>query len=412
MRLLLASLAAALLAAMPAPAQAAATGPCLPDGSGPKCHFWKLKVTDVNDGDTVGGDVLGDGRVRREVVRFSGIQTMELKQYNPKHRTGECHAVRPTLQVERLIRRSGGVVRISSQNPNALQDVRLRRWVAVRQGGRWVDLGELLIREGKALWLGGITEWAWNERYARAEQLAKREGRYVWNQDACGAGPSAGLPIGLWVQWNPVGGDRDNGGEWVKIRNLSPDRPLPLGGWTLRDASHLYFHFKRGTVVAPGDTITVHVKSGVASASNFYWGVNRLVFENFEDDGRYNGGGAYLYDPHGDIRASMQYPCLVACTNPLPGALSVTPVPNGDNERVIVRSTSGTPVDLYGYALDVPGGMLAFDEGTVVQPGAARVVRMPDARRLPDRGGIVRVTTFDMVQAACVDWGNGRCPAP
>ena len=62
MRLLPALLAAALLAALPAPSQAETTGPCLPDGSGPTCHFWKLRVTDVNDGDTVGGDVLGDGR--------------------------------------------------------------------------------------------------------------------------------------------------------------------------------------------------------------------------------------------------------------------------------------------------------------------------------------------------------------
>ncbi len=411
MRLLLAILAAALLAALPAAAQAE-TGPCLPDGSGPTCHFWKLKVTDVNDGDTLGGDVLGDGRRKREVVRFSGVQTMELKRYHPKRRTGECHAVRPTLQVERLIRRSGGVVRISSQDPHALQDVRLRRWVAVRQGGRWVDLGELLIREGKALWLGGLSEWAWNERYARAEQLAKRDGRYIWNQEACGAGPSAGLPIQLWVQWNPVGGDRDHGGEWVKIRNLSPDRPLPLGGWTLRDASHLYFHFRRGTVVAPGDTVTVHVRSGVASASSLFWGLNRLVFENFSRDGRYTGGGAYLYDPHGDVRASMQYPCLVECANPLPGALSLTPIAGGTKERVLVRNASGAPVDLYGYALDVPGGMIPFKRGTVLQPGALRIVDVPDLHRMPDAGGYVQVVTFSNVQVACSAWGRGRCPAP
>ncbi len=113
MRLLPAILAAALLAVLPAPTQAG-TGPCLPDGSGPRCHFWKFKVTDVNDGDTIGGDVLGDGHRKHEDVRFSGIQTMELIKYDPKRRTGECHAVGPTLQVEELIRRSDVVFATSS----------------------------------------------------------------------------------------------------------------------------------------------------------------------------------------------------------------------------------------------------------------------------------------------------------
>src|SRR4051794_3356780 len=106
MRLLRAILMAAIVAALPAPARAETTAPCLPDGTGPTCHFWKMKVSDVNDGDTVGGDVLGDGVRKHEDVRFSGVQTMEIKRHNPKHWSGECHSVKPARLVQRLIRRS------------------------------------------------------------------------------------------------------------------------------------------------------------------------------------------------------------------------------------------------------------------------------------------------------------------
>jgi P pilus assembly chaperone PapD len=99
----------------------------------------------------------------------------------------------------------------------------------------------------------------------------------------------------------------------------------------------------------------------------------------------------------------------VDCGSPLWGALSLTPLPRGSNERVVVRNTSAAWLDLYGYALDVPGGMVAFDRGTVLAPGAHRVVRVPGRHRLPDRGGAVRAVTFSDVALACTAWGRGRC---
>ena len=33
------------------------------------------------------------------------------------------------------------------------------------------------------------------------------------------------------------------------------------------------------------------------------------------------GDGAYLFDPQGDLRASMTYPCRIACTDPYQGAV-------------------------------------------------------------------------------------------
>jgi hypothetical protein len=40
-------------------------------------------------------------------------------------------------------------------------------------------------------------------------------------------------------------------------------------------------------------------------------------FENATDDGRSLGDGAYLFDPQGDIRAWMTYPCVGTCPQPL-----------------------------------------------------------------------------------------------
>ena len=79
------------------------------------------------------------------------------------------------------------------------------------------------------------------------------------------------------------------------------------------------FTFPRGTGVRPGQTITVFVGRGTRRPGVFYWGQPRPVFENANGDGRDLGDGAYLFDPKGDLRAYMLYPCVVACDGPQPG---------------------------------------------------------------------------------------------
>src|SRR3954463_16675747 len=98
-------LIAALLAAPVGAASAdARTGRCLPDGSGPACHFWTGKVVSVNDGDTVDVDVDGDGSRHADVVRFAGVQAMELTRYSARARgrRGQCQAVEAGNRVDRL----------------------------------------------------------------------------------------------------------------------------------------------------------------------------------------------------------------------------------------------------------------------------------------------------------------------
>ena len=43
------------------------------------------------------------------------------------------------------------------------------------------------------------------------------------------------------------------------------------------------------------------------------WTLAHPMFENPPPDGRALGDGAYLFDPQGDLRAWMMYPCYVNC---------------------------------------------------------------------------------------------------
>jgi hypothetical protein len=134
------------------------------------------------------------------------------------------------------------------------------------------------------------------------------------------------------------------------------------------------------------------------------------------------GDGAYLFDPRGDLRAWMIYPCLVACSDPNQGALRVRA--NFDNpENAVVTNVSGHRVDLFSYQLRMPGAY-AFPHGTVLDPGesvrayvngrpsadTSRVLHMGiSGLYLPNRGGSVRVSTFDEIDLACDSWGSGHC---
>jgi hypothetical protein len=52
------------------------------------------------------------------------------------------------------------------------------------------------------------------------------------------------------------------------------------------------------------------VGRGINTATTLYWGLKRPAFENVRSD-RGIGDGAYLFDPQGDLRAWMIYPCYL-----------------------------------------------------------------------------------------------------
>jgi endonuclease YncB( thermonuclease family) len=423
-RALIVCLAALGAAAASAPASAQGTTTrCLGGQAGPVCHVWYGTVRSVNDGDTVDVDLDGDGSRRVYAVRLSSVQAMELTRYHPKRRRGACSAVAATERVEELVRAGRRRVRLTAQDPASRADVRLRRFVAVKIGGRWRDIGERLMAEGHTLLLAGIVEHAFNGRYNLLGQQAAARGAGIWNPVRCGRGPSRDVPLRVWANWDPSGVDAEHvNDEWIKVQNLSSTTPLPLAGWWLRDSQLRRFTFPPGTVVAPRDTVTLHAGHGASTATRLFWGIDRPIFEN-AGDARDLGDGAYLFDPKGDLRASMVYPCLVACTDPNQGAIEVGAQPRGQ-EYVRLRNVAGRPVDLYGYRLATRADSYAFGPASVLEPGEVMQIDAegdPSAdtprhrywglqgRRLADAGGTARLMTFSGVVLACDAWGSESC---
>ena len=412
-RLLTCLLAAAAALALGAPVAGAKTwtGSCRGDGSGPRCHFWTGRALSVDDGDTIGVDIDGDGTRHEFPVRFTGVQAMEQTRYSdtPSKRRGQCHALQATNLVQRMLEVARWRVRLGAQHASSRADVRLQRSVAVRVHGRWRDLGEMLMAAGDTLFMGTEAEWAWNDRYNALGQRARINGSGLWDPAHCGAGPAQGVPLRVWADWDPPGPDYQNlDGEWIKVQNRSATASLSLARWWVRDSMLRRFTFPAGTVLRPGEIATVHTGSGARSGTTFHWGLGVTLFPNVDGIGL--GDGAYLFDPQGDLRQAMVYPCLVACVDPNQGAVAVSAQPRGE-ESVAVRNVSGHAVDLLGYALALPGMTLPFDAGTVLAPGEAIRVAVPNPRGplLRDSGGNVRLITFTDITLDCTAWGSGRC---
>ena len=430
-----------LLAAAPL-AQAAARKPCVPGEKGPRCHWWSAKVTFVSDGDTLRADVAGDGTGRERNIRLTGINTMELTRYSKyaSRRRGACHGLEATAFVARYVKASGRRILLSAQKRSSRTGKRLRRSVWVRSGGRWQDLGKLLVQSGHALWLPNPVEWAHNEEYHRLAQDAANRRLNLYDPDYCGAGPSPEAALDVSIKWDADGNDdRNVNGEWIDIRNTGP-APVPLGGWWVRDSYLITngrgvpgFEFPAYAVVLPGSSVRVHVGRGENTPDRpgrFFWGQRTTVFENVNPR-RASGDGAYQFDPQGDLRASRIYPCTVACESPLSGAIKVRVNPTTP-ESITVTNVSGAPVDLAGHLIKLhlngrPDQFIFgydFDPGSVLAPGDTLQLVMDGSPRddepllrhlgrgpfvLADGGNVVSLRSADDVVVDCADWGRARC---
>ena len=314
---LAAAVAAGALAVVPvAPAAAAtATAPCLPSGPSPFCLVWTGTVVRVNDGDTLSVDVAGDGTSTPRSIRLINAQAMEQTVYSsiPQRRRGECHSLAATARLEQLVKAGGGVVRLTAQQASSSSRSRPLRSVAVKINGVWRDVGLDLLRRGLALWQPFGDEWAWNPQYRLAQAQAARDGLHLFDTGTCGTGPSAGTAITVVVNYDAEGPDDKNlNGEWVRVGNHS-DAPLPLARWWVRDSALRRYTFPAGTVVPARSELYVHAGPGTDTATHRYWGQTAPVFDNPTADERAHGDGAYLFDPQGDLRGWMQYPCVLSC---------------------------------------------------------------------------------------------------
>ena len=421
----LAALAFASALLLPASAAQAKAGACLPDyPHGAHCHVWTGKVTQVDDGDTLDASIPGDGLGGVLRVRIIGVQAMELTSYRSASRAGDCHAVDATRRLEQLVRRSKGKIRVSALYTESRSRGRRLRSVAVRRGGRWRDVGRILVSEGLGLWLPGIAEDAANARYSVLSQKAAAARRGLFSPNACGIGPNEGHPIRVWAQWDADGNDRDNvNGEYVKIRNYDVNRWLPLSGWYLRDTGLRRFTFPPGSAIPPNSSVTVYAGIGENAGTDFYWGLRAPVFENSSRAYPDIGDGAYLFDPQGDIRAWMIYPCKVNCTNAARGQIAISAQPR-KNEYVSLTNNGGAPLDLEPYVLKSPPYSYAFAQGTVLGPGQTIRVHTqgdpPDdtatdkwwgmeGEILNNSGDVARLETYNDVEIACTAYGSKSC---
>jgi endonuclease YncB( thermonuclease family) len=416
--------AATVFIAAPGTAHAARSGTCLAPGVPATCDVWNGKVTTIGDGDTIYVDVEGDGRGPVS-VRITGINATELSVYGAAaRRRGECHAVEATSRIEQLIRRSRGRVRLAALDPASHSRNRIRRAVAVKINGRWRDVGRRLISEGQALWLPNRDEYVWNRGYSILAQQAATAGRGLWSQTYCGAGPGDGWPLQVWANWDADGSDADFvNGEWIKVRNLDPVTPLALGGWWVRDSGVRRYTFPSWATVAPGDTITVHVGDGPDTWTELFWGLPKPVFENATDSEDSIGDGVYLFDPQGDLRSWMMYPCRLNCADPAVGAIQIDAKPAG-REHITLRNVSAQPIDLFNYRLSAHPFGYSFARDSVLQPGEEMRIQTTgdpaeDTRLvkywgetgaiLRNGGDDVKLMTYNGIVLGCYAWGDRSC---
>jgi endonuclease YncB( thermonuclease family) len=288
--------------------------PCQPGQTDPTCFAEDAKLDYVDDGDTVDVRIPGAGNHR---IRFTGVNATEQSVYSQiaAKQRGECHALQATYLVTSMIRRSHDRMRLVYQNRLTRAGVRFVKDIQVYVRGSWHDLNSLLVSRGLALFLPNSRETAWNRQYMFLMQQAAQRRIGMFDTTFCGFGPDQDIPIELTVHPNAAGNDSINiNGEYVRIYNHGT-RPLSLNGWWLRDSSTRRYHFPTGVTIAPGDHIIVHVGEGDDLPETLYWGLNTPIFDN-ENDAKGIGDGAYLFDPQGDLRAWIFYPCRIEpCNN-------------------------------------------------------------------------------------------------
>lgn len=376
-------------------------------------------VTRIVDGDTFLANVPGTGTVR---VRLLGMQAPE---------SGTCNS-RPSRQSLRDLVLDKQV-RLSSDDASSIgKELRPLRFAEVYTDNGWVDVGGEQLRRGHALWLPKAREPRNNNAYQLVVREAMANRVHLWDPMFCGRGPDQDAVLRMWVESNPPGPDRRNlNGEWVRIHNVGATA-VDLTGWKLRDSSlNQRLKFATGSVVAPGETMRVHVGSGEDGPLVRYWGLSNPLFTDARRiGGQWVGDGAYLKDTHGDIRASFMYPCVGECRDPLLGrgalsAVSYDPPGNADwanGESITISNSSGRTISLYGYQVRTGGHVYDFPDDSLIPAGQSLTLYVGrgqdtatqkhwgyDTEILDDRDGMVVLRTYDRIRISCWAWGAGVC---
>ena len=377
------------------------------------------RVTKVVDGDTV---LANDPEVGTIRIRFVGINAPE---------AGTCGADAATEMLRSLV--GNRTIRLSSDDPSSIgYRERPLRFVEVYLNNRWVDVNGAMLASGHAVWFPNEEgkEPRNNNLYQSLTRRAMAADRGLWDRDWCGIGPEQGADLQVWVRTNPQSaGTRDLTGEWVRIANRGAST-VDLAGWLVRDSSAKpAYVLGADSLLAPGETMTLHVGDGIDEALVRYWGRSESRFAGvISVQGQWVGDAAYLMDPLGNIRAGFLYPCIEDCTDPLMDKVDITNIWRGlssdetDQEAVDVRNVSDETISLHGYRLVSPPYDYALPADSVLAPGETLQIRTgvgddtslvkywgKERHIFADAQGIVALRTYDGVQLSCLAWGDAVC---
>ena len=279
-----------------------------------------VRPVGVIDGDTF--VARRPGTKRKLIIRNAGIQAMEDR---------ECGKRQAKKRLARLLGKKKIVIasRTNQARTNRAGIWRLQR-NAFTKSGR--DIQAAMLKTGLVLPYGIGNETLKQNVYATLAQKAALARRGLFRGTYCRPGPVQDAPLQLMVNYDATGSDLFNlGGKFVRIRNLGAV-PVPIGKWRLRGAAHDSFYFPPGSVLPAYGEVKVKLGTGINTPPTYFWEGQRLRFF-VPGHSKYQGGGAYLFDRHGDIRAWSMYPCRVACRHPARGMLKggvargITPPP-------------------------------------------------------------------------------------
>src|SRR5439155_26482429 len=126
------------------------------------------------------------------------------------------------------------------------------------------DVQLRMVQSGLAMAGADATENAHYQAYAVAMQKAMAERFGLFASNTCGAGPSTGAMLPMWIHYEADGPDGSVPNmEWMRIQNKSTF-DVPLSGWHLRDSGHTWYHgttyytFPSYAHIPAGHTITIY----------------------------------------------------------------------------------------------------------------------------------------------------------
>lgn len=383
------------------------------------------KVIRTVDGDTIKVDYDHDGRWD-DAIRLIGIDT-------PEH--NQCHYLAAKNALKSLVRHR--TVTLTSDTGRIGRQNRPERRVIVPVGGTKVDATTWMLARGWGVWMPRKDELTSNRADHVAATTAALTDQHWFDEDSCGAGPAPNGTLSMHVQYAsdtayklPVSVRRNE--EFIRIRNDGP-AAVNIDGWVLRVGNDRREFVPAGGAIEPAGTVTIHVGSGTNTVTDRYLGSSVPMLPDADLFGNKNvGGGSYLVDADGDIRAHMTWPCAVDCGDPTGNALNLgqleidPPGPDAsalNGEVIALTNTGNTPIRTGDVVVEVSPWVYEFPPDHVLEPGETvrilggsgdddRLTKHLDAKNpvLSNEGARVLVRTYDSIVIDCQSWGGVSCP--